>query len=171
MIDLSLHEIKNMSKDTFKTLIHTAVKSRAFSWLVAKLSQLEKIKNISDSKLEMQNYLEQPILSINQTKFWFSARGKMLFVRTNYPNMENKKFCPLCATELEKVLDTQEHLLSCVMSNSAEVIENYTSYNDLFSANLLKQRQISLILESRYTLRKKILSHNQGNKVLPPGEP
>ena len=95
----------------------------------------------------------------------------MLFVRTNYPNMENKKFCPLCATELEKVLDTQEHLLDCVKLNTAEVIEHDISYNDLFSANLLKQKQISLILESRYTLRKKLLSHNQGNKVLPPGEP
>ena len=101
MIDLSLHEIKNMSKDTFKTLIHTAVKSRAFSWLVSKQSQSEKIRNIFYSKLEMQSYLEQPILTTNQTKFLFSARGKMLFVRTNYPNMENEKFCPLCATELE----------------------------------------------------------------------
>ena len=69
----------------------------------------------------------------------------MLFVRTNYPNVESEKFCPLCATELEKVF--------CVKLNSAEVIEDDICYNDLFSANLLKQKQISLILESRYTLR------------------
>ena len=113
MLDLSVHEIKIMSRDKFKTLINTTVKSRAFAWLLNKQSQSKKVKDISYSKLEIQSYLEQPSMTTNQAKFLFAARGKMLFLRANYPYIEDDKFCPLCSTGVEKVLDSQEHLLYC----------------------------------------------------------
>ena len=96
----------------------------------------------------------------------------MLFLRANYPNIEDDKFCPLCTTEVEKVLDTQEHLLDCnkLNMNSTELIEPCTDYSDLSSDNVAKQKKIAVILESRYTLRKRLESI-KATKELPPGEP
>ena len=170
--DLSLHDIRSMSKDRFKTLIHKTVRSRAFAWLMDKQSQSKKIKDISYADLELQNYLAQPLLRTDQTKFLFAARGKMLFLRANYPNIEDDKFCPLCTTEVKKVLDTQEHLLDCnkLNMNSTELIEPCTDYSDLFSDNVAKQKKIAVILESRYTLRKRLESI-KATKELQPGQP
>ena len=81
----------------------------------------------------------------------------MLFVRANYPNMQNDKFCPLCT--LEKVLDTQEHLLYCkiIDLNCTEIIQSDIKYEELFSDNMNKQAEVSLILENRFAMRKKLI--------------
>ena len=54
--------------------------------------------------------------------------------------------------------------------NSTELIEPCTDYSDLFSDNVAKQKKIAVILESRYTLRKRLESI-KATKGLPPGEP
>ena len=102
-----------------------------------------------------------PLLTI-QTKFLIAVRARMLFVRASYPNMQNEKFCPLCITELEKVLDTQEHLLDCkiINLNCTEIIQSDIKYEELFSDNVNKQAEVSLILENRFAIRKKLISQD-----------
>ena len=91
-LNLSLHEIKSMSKDKFKKLVQKAIEAQAFSWLLWKKSKSKKVKSVPHgTSLEMQKYLAHPVLSISQTKFLFAARAKMLFVRSNYPHMYSDK--------------------------------------------------------------------------------
>ena len=49
-------------------------------------------------QLKMEQYLSSPILSVEQTKFLFHLRMKMLFLRTNYRNMQKEDYRPLCKT-------------------------------------------------------------------------
>ena len=92
-------------------------------------------------------------MTTDQAKFLFAARGKMLFLRANYPNIEADNFCPLCVTGVKQVLDTQEHLLYCEkLNNTRDLIEPCTQYGDLFSENVEKQKKIVIILERRYKL-------------------
>ena len=168
-LNLSLHDIKSMTKDKLKTLVNSAAEKEAFCWLLEKKGKSEKVKSISYTRLELQNYLAHPLLTIDQTKFLIAVRARMLFVRANYPNMQNEKFCPLCTTELEKVLDTQEHLLDCkiINLNCTEIIQSDIKYEELFSDNVNKQAEVSLILESRFLLRKKLLMQEiHGNKSI-----
>ena len=159
---LSVHNINSMNKDKLKTLVNSAAEKEAFSWLLEKNEKSEKVKSISYTRLELQNYLAHPLLTIDQTKFLIAVRARMLFVRANYPNMQNEKFCPLCTTELEKVLDTQEHLLDCkiINLNCTEIIQSDIKYEELFSDNVNKQAEVSLILENRFAMRKKLISQD-----------
>ena len=83
----------------------------------------------------------------------------MIFVRENYPNMQNDKSCPLCSTVENKLNDNQEHLLECIILNSAssDIREQEMSYSDIFSENQDKQAKITLILETKYNQRKRLL--------------
>ena len=167
-LGLSLHDIRSMSKDKLKAIVNAAAEKEAFSWLNEKKQKSEKVKCIYYDKLEIQTYLAKPLLTIHQTKFLFAARSKMLFVRANYPNMQYEQLCPLCTSEVEKAQDTQEHLLNCKIlnMNCTEIIQSQIKYEDLFSDNLNKQAKISIILENRFDMRKKLLqdlSHGKKN--------
>ena len=116
-LGLSLNDIKTMSKNKLKTIVNSAAEAKSLSWLLEKKVKSEKVKNIPYRRLELQNHLAQPLLTLDQTKFLIAARSKMLFVRENYPNMHNELFCPLCTSEVEKALDSQEHLLYCKIIN------------------------------------------------------
>ena len=162
-LNLSLHDIKSMSKDKFKNLVQKAIKAQAFSWLLWKKSKSEKVKSVPHgTSLEMQKYLAHPVLSISQTKFLFAARAKMLFVRSNYPHMYSDKICQLCMNNNNKQTDNQEHLLCCekLNKNNTQIIQSEANYEDLFSYNLNKQATISLIIESRYKIRKSLIDDN-----------
>ena len=156
---------KVLTKDKLKTLVNSAAEKEAFSWLLEKKEKSEKVKSISYTRLELQNYLAHPLLTIDQTKFLIAVRARMLFVRANYPNMQNEKFCPLCTTELEKVLDTQEHLLDCkiINLNCTDIIQSDIKYEELFSDNVNKQAEVSLILENRFAMRKKLISQDNSH--------
>ena len=54
-LNLSLHEIKFMSKDKLKKLVHNAVKAQALSWLLLRKSKSEKVKSVPYGKCKMQN--------------------------------------------------------------------------------------------------------------------
>ena len=170
-LNLSLYEIRTMSKDKLKNLVNKAVESETFLFLLEKQSKSNKVKNILYGQLELQKHLSKPVLTIEQTKFLIAARAKMLYLRANYPNMQYEQFCPLCTSEGEKVLDTQEHLLFCkqLNSNCTDIIESQIKYEDIFSEDLEKQATTSIILENRFTMRKKWLKQqeiSQDNKSI-----
>ena len=62
-LNLSLHEIKIMSKDKLKKLVHNAVEAQALSWLLLRKSKSEKVKSVPyGTSLEMQKCLAHPVL-------------------------------------------------------------------------------------------------------------
>ena len=162
-LDVTLSEIKQMSKNTFKNKVKKSVSREAFKWLSLKKTELKKVKNVKHETLEIQKYLTSSILSVEQTQFLFHLRTKMLFLRNNYKNMQKEEFCPLCEKTGQKHLDNQEHLLECKMLDTVtDLTEQQLSYNDMYSDDLTKQDKITIVLESKYKLRK-ILEENITN--------
>ena len=110
------------------------------------------MRHISNTKLEIQKYLEAGDHSVKESKFLFSLRTRMLDVKTNYGEKYFLKMCPSC--ELED--DTQEHLLYCyILDDERTVVEELPSYEELFSEDTNKQIRITRILKKRFTLRNK----------------
>ena len=62
----------------------------------------------SSKKYEIQNVLKSSLLNVTGTKFLFTARARMLFLKNNYKNGTTDTKCDLCDKD-----DTQENLLSC----------------------------------------------------------
>ena len=151
---------KNVSTEKFKEQVQQKVVSAAFEWLSKKKEKSKKVKDIPHGRLEVQKYLSEPVLSNDQTKFLFNLRAKMIFVRENYPNMQSDKSCPLCSTDDRQPSDNQEHLLECSILNSScfDITEQDSSYSDIFSDNQEKQAKITLLLETRYNQRKRLLN-------------
>ena len=85
----------------------------------------------------------------------------MIFVRENYPNMQRENSCPFCSTEENPVSDSQEHLLECeyLKSTDSELCHLDGKYDDIFSENQVKQANMTILLESKYNARKKILEN------------
>ena len=131
-LNLSLHEIKSMSKASFKNLVQTAVKAESFQWLSIKKCKSKKVKNIPHDWFEIQKYLSQPIMSTKETKFLFGLSSRMIHLRENYPGMQAENHCPLCSSSsgVENFMDSQEHLLVCSkLQGESEVMEDNLEHN------------------------------------------
>ena len=86
-------------------------------------------------------------------------------------------YCPLCSIQPEiinpigseggvitapqKFIDDQQHLLVCDKLKVESEISNTVTYDDIFSDDVEVQTQLTLLLHSKYKLRRK-LEDNQG---------
>ena len=57
-LNLSLNEIKLLSKEAFKSKVKTVASKVDFKWLISEKNNLKKVKNIHYNKLELQTYLQ-----------------------------------------------------------------------------------------------------------------
>ena len=97
----------------------------------------------------MQDYLKPNSASIEESKFTFSIRSRMLDIRTNYRGqyMDSDTLCPVCFMEEE----TQQHLLVCdMLCDPDSLVINVPSYDELFGDVLDKKLIISRILMQHY---------------------
>ena len=149
-----------MSSEKLRKTVQLAARAEAFIWLSKKKANSEKVKHIPHGRLATQEYLSKPILSVEQSKFLFHLRSRMIFVRKNYSKMQKESTCPLCSTEEKTSSDSQEHLLECtkLTDNSSEISEQGLKYSDIFSQNSEKQAKMTIILENKYKRRKLLLA-------------
>ena len=144
-IQESLEDIKNMNKNKFLQILKNKTKIRAFKYLIAK--QGKKGKDIKYSNIEMAEYLlpynEQ--LSIEEKRRLFSARNKMVNIRSNFSktNVSIKCFCGQN--------ENMEHLYRCKMTNIDEV--ELLPYEKIYSGTIGEQIQIFRKLEKNLELR------------------
>ena len=102
-------------------------------------------------KLKMQEYLETRNLSVQETKFFFALRSRMINVKVNYTEKHALVLCPCCKMEE----DSQEHLLSCPnIKADGILVSSVPVYQDLFGNNLEKQVNLTRILKKRFEQRK-----------------
>ena len=160
-LEYSLHDIKTMSTDSFKSIVKTAANIQAFKWLTDKKLSSKKIMYIQHPAFGMQGYLTSQTLSVEQRKFLMHARSRMLKLRLNYKNMHESDSCPLCSSSpipsVDNYKDSQEHLLICSeLSSNTEMMPDNLEYRDIFSDKVDRQEKVTLILEEKFRLRKKL---------------
>ena len=104
--------------------------------------------------MEMQDYLCPNEMSVQEAKFVFQLRSRMVEVRTNYGGSHPDLRCPLCMMEH----DTQKHLLECVkLDGVGELVSVLPEYEDLFSRKLEPKVKVSRILRARFLKRKQMM--------------
>ena len=170
-LNLSLSEIRQMSKEMFKNKVKTHVNEATFVWLSKEKQRSKKIQNLEHSKLYIQNYLLSEKLSVRQRKFLTHLRGKMVKVKTNFSRMYDNVFCSLCFQPGYESEDSQEHLLQCISLCNSGDIDTGTQYTDIFSETPEKFEKITLILEQKLRLRDKMILITQRHQMNPQVNP
>ena len=117
---MSLEEIKEMSKNSFKTKVKLAIEREAFIFLIDRKSEKSKLKDLCYEELKMQEYLNSS-LQIGEKKLMFQLRTRMLDVKENFKHAYPDHVCPLCGSEN----DSQQHLLDCakISEGSSSMID------------------------------------------------
>ena len=132
-IDVDLHWITSKSKLVFKKIVKTQARELALQNLLRKKEHHSKMINLSYTSLEMQEYLMDPKISINQAKTIFRIRTRMEKFGENFKCGQPTKPCPLC----QESTDTQSHSFQCRV-----IQENITltgNYMEVFSPNMDKK--------------------------------
>ena len=137
-IDLTDEEISNMKRISFKKLVTKQIKLLAARYLTSLKLQHSKSEHLIYSE-DMQPYLRNESLKIEEKKLMFKIRNRLIDVKSNFKKKyQNNLICRLC----EMAEESQSHLVNCTVilgdSSIKSALEQYT-YNDIFSANLETQ--------------------------------
>ena len=146
-INLTMEEIAGTSKLRFKEIIKNKVKMKALQYLTKLKDSHSKVKNIKHENIKLQPYLlsENKNLTINEKKFIFAARTRMLDLKGNFETGMSDRKCRKC----EATDETQQHLLDCPALSDSSLVRGTPSYDDLFGA---KPSIIGKILQSKFKL-------------------
>ena len=154
---LDVSDVENLPVETYQRLVKESALNQALKYLnglKVKENQLSsKTSHIQHRKIGMASYLKPNQISIQEAKFLFTLRSRMLDIKCNYRGKYSDVICPSCKQDD----DTQQYLLVCSSLNMDGVVAgSLPDYNDLFSENLSKQVQLSSILKACYDKRIKL---------------
>ena len=133
-----------MKRITFKRSVKEKLQLVAARYLIQQKFKHSKSEHLTYSK-EMNAYLENECLKIEDKKLMFKIRNRLIDVKANFKTkFKDDLTCRLCKTDEE----SQPHLFSCVEILSDKTVkdamEDHT-YNDSFSNNIkIQERMINI---------------------------
>ena len=127
-------------------MVREKVKEAALKFLNDIKKRHSKVKNISYSSLQPQEYIKSEIFSNEELETLFALRSKMTRLKGHFTGPHPNKDDILCSHGCDAV-ETIEHLLSCKylveqMSDSSVLAE--AEYRDVFGS-VEQQKQIANI--------------------------
>ena len=148
-IKLTYEEIENMSKFSFNKMLKEKIKIAAFCYLKCEQSKQEKIKDITYSKLEMQEYLADGDRNINLARQIYKARGQILDIKLQKRWKYSDKLCTGC----NLVEESGEEILKC---KSIGENEDGITYDCFFSDLVENQVSVAKLMMKKLEIRRKL---------------
>ena len=143
-----------MPRSSFEKLVKKKESANSLGYLNSKKLKHSKVLHIKHSELKMQDYIQPNSMSIQEVKFAFSLRSRMVDIRGNFENKYSDILCPVC----KKEEDRQPHLLVCEgLCDTNTIVSNLPSYDSLFGADLKEMATITRIIRSNFQKRKEKL--------------
>ena len=154
-INYSFEKIKNTPKATFKQLVKQKVKTKALQFLISLQESHSKSKELKFADRQLQAYLRPGnSLTIKEKAFIFSARSRMINIKSNFKEANSDLMCRKCSLNEEN----QRHLLVCPkLSDNTMISTNPLDYEDFLGAETNKIEIIGRILLKRFNA---LLSNN-----------
>ena len=106
-------------------------------------------------------------MSNDEVKLLFALRSRTVRgVKRNFKGVYKENLdCPLMCwgSNDAPITDTQEHMLVCskLNKNSREICSNTVTYNNIFSSDVLKQKEMVKIFEKLIDKRNNLLEDQQ----------
>ena len=108
--------------------------------------------NLNYTKIELQSYLNDYSVNPQLGQIIFRWRTRMANFKKNFSNGNNDISCALgCDT-----FDSQEHILNCIAIKT-NVPDAKTHYDQLFSKNVSKIKEIISVLTKAFKVRESLL--------------
>ena len=147
-LNLSLHQIKHMKENKFKSLTKKQARKTAFRYLDNKLKGGNKGCNIIYNSLEMATYLQPNCqLSVQDKIEMFSIRSEMNDLPYNFGRKENCQQC--CLTQMDN-----EHILNCPVLNESP---HELKYSNILNGSLRQQVEVFKKIQENAAKRKILL--------------
>ena len=158
-LNMTHSEISIMEKEKFKNCVKTKIRIAAFKYLKEIQQSHSKVKDIEYLKYEPSSYLSSPLFNKDDTQMLFSLRTRTVRgIRKDFSGMYSDLSCPLgCGTP-----DTLPHVLSCTelksQLQSQSVAASEIIYEDIFSKDIGKQKQVTEMYTQLIKIREDILN-------------
>ena len=152
--------IESKNKESLKTEIKALIHQKALKYLFNKQRSHSKIKDIKYTKIQPQEYILSPIFTNDEVSILFALRSRMIKVNANFPTGDLNNLCPLC----KEAKDDQQHILKCQIIqenyNSEYVSRQISYYEDIFSEDIFKQKEIATLYIELLKIRENIMSQS-----------
>ena len=145
-----------MGKYELKNIVHEALTTKVFEYLIQIQNTQSKIRDVVYTELSLQPYLQSHDISNDMASFIFQSRSRMLDVRTNYrgsyPNGQH--FCQACLNKNEP--ETQQHILKCEALEYGEINSEELKYEELYGQDVFQLQKICKILKDKLIKENKV---------------
>ena len=130
----NLETIKQLSKDTFKSMVNKGVYHVSFSKLKSECASLKKTANLRYNTFGMQEYLK--VLFPNQAKVILKSRCRTLDIKTHCTYKYSDTICRGCGIEDE----TLEHIINCGQAEHMDIVNvsEIEAVSDVVSISLMR---------------------------------
>ena len=147
-IDISEEDLKNMSKNRFKSIVRQKTEIAGVKYLKTLQKKCEKGARIVYDCLELQDYLNPfSNLKLEDQRFLFSLRCQMNILKSNFSR--NKSIIPrYCIESCKKEIDN-EHLVYCEKLNENSLLRFEQILNGSISEKKEALNQVFLNEEMR----------------------
>ena len=158
-IQITDKEISQIPKQRFKKMVKLKVNNAAFTYLKSLQQTHSKMKNIQYEKFDISKYLSSPLFSENSRGLLLALRTRTVRgIRCDFPGMYVDKMCPLGCGKNDKI----ENILTCTVlkqyHTSNEVSIGEISYEDIFSKDVYKQKQVTELFEKLFEIRNRLVN-------------
>ena len=158
-LNMSENEIERMTKQRFKKIVKSKVLKAAFKFLKTLQQNHSKMDKISYDKFEMSSYMTSPQFSNDDMSLLLSLRTRTVRgIRSDFGGLYHDKNCPLGCGET----DTLQNILTCKVLKQQHASKDVTSseikYEDIFSSDIVKQKQVTELYRQLLDIRNNIIS-------------
>ena len=146
-IDMSLVDIKTTKMRKFIKIINESISEAAFQYLIKKRGS--KGMEISYTSLKMSEYLlpNDSGLSIDDKRYIFEIRNRMIYIPANFSSDENENICISC-----KSIEDMNHVYSCRHWNNEN---EEVKYENIFTDNIHNQVIVYKRFKENYEKRER----------------
>ena len=158
-LNMSDLEIERMNKLKFKEIVKAKTKEAAFKYLKSIKEGHSKMDGIKCEKFEKASYMNSPLFNADNVALLLALRTRTVRgIKNDFRGMYPDIKCPLLCGED----DTLQHLLQCKViklhHTASDISYGDISYQDVFSSNIVKQKQVTELYQQLIEVRKNLMN-------------
>ena len=152
-------EISAMNRTEFKNIVKTKTKEAAFKYLQLQKQGHSKMNGISYIKFEKAKYMDSPLFNSESSKLLLALRTRTVNgIKNDFRGLYADIKCPFKCGEDDQI----KHILECEVlkthHSTYELADYDIKYEDVFSNNTVKQKQVTELYQRLLDIRAQIMN-------------
>ena len=153
-LNMSEDDIILMKEEKYKLIVKNKVRQAAFNHLQQLKAKHSKMDNLIYEKLEMSKYMSSPMFDFKSVQMLFAIRTRTVrTIKNDFSGMYPDVACPLGCGQT----DTLPNILTCpalqVHMMTDSVTNDAVKYEDVFSPDVKKQKQVTELYRQLLEIR------------------